>query len=99
MNIGAQDAEPIRGDNVPRLMTTSQVAIILRCSEKTILRRVQAGTLPAIKEGGRYLFDADVIRAALLALMVRPKSKTSIVFSAGGSHCNQPIKTDQELKI
>jgi excisionase family DNA binding protein len=99
MNIGPQDAEPNRANTVPKLMTTSEIANVLRCSEKTILRRVQAGALPAIKEGGRYLFDAQVIRAALLALMVRPKSKTSTKFPPGGSHCNRPIQTDQEPKI
>lgn len=66
----------------PDLLTTSEVAELLRCSEKTIFRRVHAGKLPAIKEGGRYLFDADLIRTELMARMVRPKAKSSTTVAA-----------------
>ena len=59
----------------PRLLTVAEVATLLRCSTKTIYRRVPNGTLPAIEEGGRFLFNIDDIRAVLIAKMVRPKSQ------------------------
>jgi excisionase family DNA binding protein len=61
----------------PQLITVDEVAGIFRCCRKTIYRRVANGTLPAIEIGGRFLFDAAVIRADLIASMVRPKSSPS----------------------
>jgi hypothetical protein len=50
----------------PELITTAQAAAILRCSGKSILRRVDTGQLtPELRMPGRtgaYLFDAEVIR-------------------------------------
>lgn len=60
-------------DGLPNLLTVAEVAELLRCSPKTIYRRVANGALPAIEDGGRFLFDVRDIRAALIARMVRPK--------------------------
>lgn len=59
------------------LLTVAEVATLLRCSHKTIYRRVAAGALPAIAEGGRFLFDKADIRALVLARLVRIKSVSS----------------------
>jgi hypothetical protein len=53
------------------------MAETLRSSKKTILRRIAAGTLPASKQGGRWLFEVAAIRAALIAGLLRPKSAPS----------------------
>ncbi len=78
------------------LLTTSEVANILRCSERTIYRRVIAGALPAIRDGGRLLFDAKIIRAGLLVRMSRSKSKSPITFPADALRGNRPIPDDQK---
>jgi excisionase family DNA binding protein len=80
-----------------RLLTTSEVADLLRCSEKTILRRVQAGTLAAVREGGRYVFDAEVIRAMFLANMVKPPGISTNVFQDKASHREVLISDDYSL--
>jgi excisionase family DNA binding protein len=54
-----------------------EVAETLCCSEKTIRRRIAAGTLPASKQGGRRLFEAAAIRAALIAGLTRPQEALS----------------------
>ena len=64
-------------DDLPNLLTVAEVADLFRCSPKTIYRRVANGALPAIEDGGRFLFDVRDIRAALIARMKRPKSKSS----------------------
>jgi hypothetical protein len=38
-------------------LTTADVATLLRCSEKTVRRRIAAGLIPARIEGGRLLID------------------------------------------
>lgn len=65
------------GANLPLFLTVDEAANTLRCSTKTIYRRIKANVLPAIREGGRYLIDVEVIREALIARMVRHKSKSS----------------------
>ena len=47
--------QPVPGANdLPHLLTTTEVAEVLRVSVKTILRRIENGKLPAIREGGRW---------------------------------------------
>lgn len=58
---------------LPQLMTTAEVAGILRSCEKTILRRIKSGKLPAIREGGRWLIKADDVRVLLIQGMTRHK--------------------------
>ncbi len=41
--------------------TVTEAARVLRCSEKTIRRRVEAGTLAAVPCAGRVLIPATVI--------------------------------------
>jgi excisionase family DNA binding protein len=77
MPIDPAPSPPAAEDAVPTLLTLAEVAETLRCSEKTIRRRIDAGTLPASKQGGRWLFEAAAIRAALIAGMTRPKSAPS----------------------
>lgn len=62
---------------LPKFLTVEEVAELFRCSTKTIYRRVASGKLPAIEEGGRFLFNITDIRAVLIAKMVRPKSQPS----------------------
>jgi excisionase family DNA binding protein len=57
---------------LPRLLTVEEVSDILRCSSKTIYRRVAKGELPAIRNGGRFLFTESEILAQFQARMVRP---------------------------
>jgi len=64
-------------DGLPNLLTVAEVAELFRCSPKTIYRRVANGVLPAIEDGGRFLFNTADIRAVLLKRMVRPQSKAS----------------------
>lgn len=55
------------GTPLPQLMTTAEVAMIIRASEKTILRRITSGKLPAFREGGRWLIEVEDVRAMLIA--------------------------------
>jgi len=64
-------------DGLPNLLTVAEVAELLRCSPKTIYRRVTSGVLPAIEDGGRFLFNTADIRAVLIKRIARPKSKLS----------------------
>lgn len=41
----------------PDFFTTADVATLMRCSEKTVRRRIAAGHIPARIEGGRLLID------------------------------------------
>jgi excisionase family DNA binding protein len=70
----------------------------LRCSKKTIRRRIDAGTLPASKQGGRWLFEATAIRAALIAGMVRTKSPVASDRSAFATRAQADTSNQQELK-
>jgi len=56
----------------PRMLTVDEVADLFRCSTKTIYRRVAKGELPAIRNGGRFLFTESEILAQFQARMVRP---------------------------
>jgi excisionase family DNA binding protein len=51
------------------LLTTAEGAEILRCSTRTMLRRIQSGKLRAVQIGGRYLLRredvAEFIRKSL----------------------------------
>jgi excisionase family DNA binding protein len=69
-------------DKVPNLLTVAEVAELLRCSTKTIYRRVACGEIPAIQDGGRFLFNVVDIRALLIARLVRPKSKSTAAFTS-----------------
>ena len=62
--------------SVPELMTTAEVAMIIRASEKTVLRRIKSGKLPAFREGGRWLIKAEDVHAMLIAGMRHVKSDT-----------------------
>ena len=73
--MGYQEASVTPG--LTQFLTVAEVATLLRCSTKTIYRRVANGTLPALEEGGRFLFNIDDIRAVLIAKMVCPKPKSS----------------------
>lgn len=66
-------------DALPNLLTVPEVAVILRCSIKTVYRRIRIGMLPAIEEGGRYLIDSDTIRAWLITKLIKPKTQQSSV--------------------
>ncbi len=92
------DAEPgdqhLQSGASLKFLNTAEVAQILRCSEKTILRRVGAGKLPAIKDGGRYLFEAITIQTLLAAHMVRPKSQRRSTFVASASRADTSNPTD-----
>lgn len=60
---------------LPNFLTVSEVAEIIRFSLKTIYRRINAGLLPAIDEGGRFLIDAETIRALLIVKLAKPQMK------------------------
>ncbi len=93
MSVGS--TRPTDCATVPQtFLTTSEVAGILRCSEKTILRRVSAGKLPSVKDGGRYLFEATAIRTLFVARMVRPKSEGQTMFPVRAPHADVSNPTD-----
>jgi len=93
MNVGS--THPPDCDTVPQtFLTVPEVAEILRCSKKTILRRVSAGKLPAVKDGGRYLFEATAIRTLFVARMVRPKSEGQTMFPVRRPHAAASNSTD-----
>ena len=88
----------VEGGPLPVLLTLAEVAETLRCSEKTIRRRINAGTLPASKQGGRWLFEAAAIRAALIAGLTRPKSAPSAPLFNPTSAAFAEEVPSQELK-
>jgi excisionase family DNA binding protein len=53
--IGPQIAPP----PALKFFTVAEVAAILRCSSKTILRRIEVGKLKAKPDGGRYLIAKE----------------------------------------
>ncbi len=40
-----------------RLLTVGEVATRLQCGERTVLKRIHSGKMPAVREGGRFLVD------------------------------------------
>jgi excisionase family DNA binding protein len=47
-----------------RLLTADEAAAILRCSRRTVIRQLEAGTLPGQKVGGtRWVLPAAEIEA------------------------------------
>jgi excisionase family DNA binding protein len=48
--------------SVPALLSVSTTARLLDYSPRTIRRRIAAGTLPAVVEGGRTMVRADELR-------------------------------------
>lgn len=53
----SQEAEEERCLPDPDFFTTADLASLMRCSEKTVRRRIAAGHIPARIEGGRLLID------------------------------------------
>lgn len=51
------------GDNVPAVLTVDEVAQRLRLNRRTVLRRAADGTLPAVRLGKLYRFDAAKLDA------------------------------------
>jgi excisionase family DNA binding protein len=47
---------------VPALLSVTTVAQLLDCSPRTIRRRIDDGSLPAVFEHGRLMVRADVLR-------------------------------------
>ena len=48
---------------VPRLLTIATVARILECSSRTVRRRIDDRTLPAVLEHGRTMVRGDELRS------------------------------------
>ncbi|AEJ60626.1 putative PTS IIA-like nitrogen-regulatory protein PtsN [Spirochaeta thermophila DSM 6578] len=46
-------------DEYPPILTTEEVARILRLSERTVLKFAREGTIPAMKVGGQFRFSRD----------------------------------------
>ncbi|UEM18456.1 helix-turn-helix domain-containing protein [Skermanella mucosa] len=61
--IRRQSPPPVQA--VPRFLTVGETASLLRCSSRTILRRIAAGTLKARAEGNRYLIAQTDLDAYL----------------------------------
>ncbi|MFN2511737.1 MAG: helix-turn-helix domain-containing protein [Pyrinomonadaceae bacterium] len=63
------------GSFLDPLLTIPEVAKILRCSERTILRFVQSGRLRAVQTGRRYTFTrhdvAEFVRQSLTTTRAR----------------------------
>jgi excisionase family DNA binding protein len=59
---------------LPKLLTTSETAEVLRCSAKTILRHLSSGKLTGTKVGGIWLFAAADISAVFVDGLVRKTS-------------------------
>ena len=52
-------------DGRPKMLTLKEVAQFLSLSEKTVYRLVKAGILPALKIGGQWRFEQQVLDAWL----------------------------------
>ena len=52
-----------------RLLTLAEAAGLLGCSEKTLRRRIDAGTLPAFKDGGLMRVSERALAAYIFARM------------------------------
>ncbi|MEM5947135.1 PTS sugar transporter subunit IIA [Spirochaetia bacterium 38H-sp] len=46
-------------DSYPPILTTEEVASILRLSERTVIKFAKEGTIPAMKVGGQFRFSRD----------------------------------------
>ena len=53
---------------VPVLLTVAHVADVLDCSSRTVRRRIDDGTLPAVIEHGRTIVRGDDLRRYIDAL-------------------------------
>ncbi len=49
-------------------LKVSEVAEKLKCSKRTVVRRIKEGTFSAVEEGGRYLIHAWSVSAHLASL-------------------------------
>lgn len=76
MSLRADDeAAPVQTD-LPTFQTTSEVAVILRTSTKTILRWINNGALPAQRAGRHWLIKVEDINARLVRGMMRPQRRS-----------------------
>jgi hypothetical protein len=66
------------------LLTVASVAELLDCSPWAVRQRIREGLLPAVREHGRLMVRADVLRAYVDAL------------EAAGAAAQRPPAIDQE---
>ncbi len=52
-------------DELPRLLTSAEVAATFRCTERTLRRWAAAGRLVPVRIGGTLRFHADDVRTLL----------------------------------
>ncbi len=70
-----------RSFNDPKWMCTTEVAELLRISQPTVMRRVQAGELPCRRVGKRWIFD----RVALEKIAGRRSKPREVIVRPTGS--------------
>lgn len=76
MSLRVVDAAAPVQTNIPIFQTTSEVAVILRTSTKTILRWINNGALPAQRAGRHWLIKVEDVNACLVRGMMRPQRRS-----------------------
>ncbi len=51
--------------NLPKHVTTEEIAESLNCSKRTVQRMVRTGEIPAVKLQRQYRFDPQAVEMAL----------------------------------